>query len=300
MPSKRVPRKPVGRIRPLIHPAYARPETLEEALSFLKRHGADTRPLAGGTDVMVDLRSGKLEIPYLLDISRLPDLQGISLTPEGLSIGAGVTISEIYRSPLVVQHAPSLIKACAFFGSPQIRNVATMGGNVGNASPSADTAPPLLVHGAKGVLASEEGERTVPVEDLFAGPYRNNMESHELLLRFILEPAGNRFTDFQKIGRRKSLAISRMSMAVLADCKEDGTLHSARLALGSGTPTPMRMGPVESFFTGKRPDRPTLEAGARMMAQEMIRITGRRPSTVYKEKAVQGLFLRMLAPLLEN
>ena len=87
MPSKKVPRRPAGRVRPLIQPAYARPETLGEALHFLKHHGADTRPLAGGTDVMVDLRSGKLEIPYLLDISRLPDLQGIFLTPEGLSIG---------------------------------------------------------------------------------------------------------------------------------------------------------------------------------------------------------------------
>ncbi len=284
----------------MIQPAYAIPENLEEALLFLKRHGADTRPLAGGTDVMVDLRSGKLEIPYLLDISRLRDLRGICLTREGLSIGAGTTISEIYASPLVAKHAPALIKSCAFFGSPQIRNVATIGGNVGNASPSADTAPPLLVHGAKAVLASDEGERTVAVEDLFAGPYRNNIKNHELLLRFFLEPVADRVTDFQKIGRRKALAISRMSMALLAAVDQNGTFDVVRLALGSGTPTPMRVGAVESFLTGKRPDRQTLEAGAHVMAQEMIRITGRRPSTEYKEKAVQGLFLRMLAPLLEN
>jgi CO/xanthine dehydrogenase FAD-binding subunit len=284
----------------LTHPAYARPETLDEALFFMKNHGADACPLAGGTDVMVDLRSGKLKIPYLLDISRLPDLQGIALTEEGLSIGAGVTISEIYTSPLVAEHAPSLIKSCAFFGSPQIRNVATMGGNVGNASPSADTAPPLLVHGARAVLACENGERIVPVEDLFMGPYRSGIRPHELLLRFILEPAGTGFSNFQKIGRRKSLAISRMSMAALAAHKRDGTFGSIRLALGSGTPTPMRMGAVESFLLGKRPDPQTLEAGARLMAAEMIRITGIRPSTVYKEKAVQGLFLRVLGSLAES
>jgi CO/xanthine dehydrogenase FAD-binding subunit len=281
----------------LTHPAYARPETLDEALLFLKNYGADMCPLAGGTDVMVDLRSGKLETPYLLDISCLPDLQGIAVSEEGLSIGAGVTISEIYASPLVAEHAPSLIKSCAFFGSPQIRNVATMGGNVGNASPSADTAPPLLVHGAKAILASESGKRTLAVEDLFVGPYRSGIRPHELLLRFILEPAGAGFSDFQKIGRRKSLAISRMSMAVLADREKDGTFGSIRLALGSGTPTPMRMGRVESFLLGKRPDPQTLEAGARLMAEGMIRVTGIRPSTVYKEKAVQGLFLRMLGSL---
>ena len=284
----------------MTHPAYAEPETLDEALLFLKNYGADMCPLAGGTDVMVDLRSGKLETPYLLDISCLPDLQGIAVSEEGLSIGAGVTISEIYASPLVAEHAPSLIKSCAFFGSPQIRNVATMGGNVGNASPSADTAPSLLVHGARAILASESGKRTVAVEDLFVGPYRSGIRPHELLLRFILEPARTGFSDFQKIGRRKSLAISRMSMAVLADLEKNGTFRFVRLALGSGTPTPMRMGRVESFLVGKRPDPQTLEAGARRMAEEMIRVTGIRPSTVYKEKAVQGLFLRMLGSLLES
>jgi len=284
----------------LTHPAYARPETLDEALLFLKNHGTDTCPLAGGTDVMVDMRSGKLETPYLLDISRLADLQGIAMSEEGFSIGAGVTINEIYASHLIAEFAPSLIKSCAFFGSPQIRNVATIGGNVGNASPSADTVPPLLVHGGKAMLASESGTRTVAVEDLFVGPYRNSIRSDELLLRFILKPVGTGFSDFQKIGRRKALAVSRMSMAILADREKDGTFGSIRLALGSATPTPMRMGAVESFLVGKQPDRKTLEDGARIMAEEMVRITGRRPSTVYKEKAVQGLFLRMLVPLLEK
>ncbi len=281
----------------MTQPAYAIPQTLDEAILFLKRYGAQTRPLAGGTDVMVDLRSGKLKAPYLLDISRLSDLQGIELTEEGFSIGAGVTISEIYNSPLVAEHAPSLIKSGAFFGSPQIRNVATLGGNVGNASPSADMAPPLLVHGAKAVLAGESGERTVAVEDLFVGPYRSGIRSDELLLRFILEPARGRFSDFQKIGRRKALAISRMSMAFLAETGKDGTLGSLRLALGSGTPTPMRMRAVESFLAGKSLDLKTLEAGGRLMAEEMVRITGRRPSTDYKEMAVQGLFIRMFTPL---
>jgi CO/xanthine dehydrogenase FAD-binding subunit len=284
----------------MVDPTYRRPETLDEALLFLKRHGADTCPLAGGTDVMVDLRSGKLKTSYLLDISRLPELQGIALSEEGLSIGAGVTISEIYASALVAEHAPSMLKACAFFGSLQIRNVATIGGNVGNASPSADTAPSLLVHGTKAVLAGFSGKRTVGVEDLFEGPYRSGIRPDELMLRFILAPARGRFSDFQKIGRRKALAISRMSMAILAEQAKDETFRFIRLALGSATPTPMRVKAVESFLVGKRPDLQTLEWGAQLMAEEMIRITGRRPSTVYKEKAVQGLFLRMLYPLLEN
>lgn len=281
-------------------PAYARPESLEEALLFLRDHGANTRPLAGGTDVMVDLRSGKLKTPYLLDISRLVAFQGIGLREKCLSIGAGVTISEIHASPLVAEYAPSLVRACATFGSRQIRNVATIGGNVGNASPSADTAPPLLVHEAQAVLAGINGERTVPVEELFVRPYQSGVKPDELILRFLLKPAQGMFSDFQKIGRRKALAIARMSMAVLAAREKNGTIRSLRLALGSSTPIPMRMGAVESFLVGKQPDRKTLEEGARLLAGEMIHITGRRPSTVYKEKAVQGLFLRMLAPMLKG
>ena len=279
---------------------YATPETLEEALLFLRDHGAHTRPLAGGTDVMVDLRSGKINPPYLLDISRLGVLQGIDLSGEYLSIGAGVTINEIGASPLVAAYAPALVRACATFGSRQIRNMATIGGNVGNASPSADTAPPLLVHEARAVLAGINGERIVPVEALFSGPYQSGIKSDELMLRFLLKPAGGMFCDFQKIGRRKALAIARMSMAVLADQAKDGTLHFVRLALGSATPTPMRMGAVESFLAGKLPNRKTLAEGARLLAEEMVRITGRRPSTDYKEKAVGGLFLRMLTPMLNG
>ncbi len=281
-------------------PVYARPETLKEALLFLRDHGADAPPLAGGTDVMVDMRSGKLQPPYLLDISRLGELQGIDLREEYLSIGAGVTISEIYASPLVTEYAPALVRACATFGSRQIRNVATMGGNVGNASPSADTAPPLLVHEARAVLAGVNGERTVPVEALFVGPYQSGIKPDELMLRFILTPLPDRFSDFQKIGRRKALAIARMSMAVSAAREKNGAIHSLRLALGSSTPTPMRMGIAESFLEGKQPNRKTLEEGARLVAEEMIRVTGRRPSSVYKEKAVQGLFLRMLAPMMDG
>lgn len=288
-------------------PAYARPETLDEALVFLKTHGAHTSPLAGGTDVMVDLRSGELNTSYLLDISRLRDLQGIALTEEGLVIGAGATISEIYASSLIAEHAPSLIGSCASFGSPQIRNAATIGGNVGNASPSADTAPSLLVHDARALLASDGGERTVSVADLFEGPYKSGIRPDELLIRFILLPTEGGFTDFQKIGRRKALTISRMSMAVLAGPKvERGaklgaaeTFGTVRLALGSATPVPMRMTAVESFLSGKPVDQRIIEEGARLLAKEMVRISGRRPSTVYKEKAVQGLFLRILEPFLE-
>ena len=279
---------------------YVRPENLYEALEFLKERGRETSVVAGGTDVMVDLRSGALQARYLLDVSRLSELKGIKSEGDELRVGAGVTLSEIYDSKTLSRLAPALQKAAFIFASKQIRNVATIGGNVGNASPSADTLPPLIIHEAKAVLRNINGERVVPIEDLSTGPYKSALSENELIIRFILRPVEGMFTDFQKIARRKELAIARISMAVLADKDETGRISFVRLALGSSTPTPRRMQTVEDFLMGKQPNEALLWEAGQIMTERMIEISGRRPSTDYKEKAVQGLFVRMLYPLVEN
>ena len=277
--------------------AYVRPDKLDETLEFLKKHGDKTTMVAGGTDIMVDLRSGALQTSYLLDVSRLSELKGIAIHEDELWVGAGVTLSEIFSSEILARFAPALQKAAFTFGSKQIRNTATIGGNVVNASPSADTIPPLIIHEARVVLVSSNGERTVPVEAMSTGPYKSSIRPDEVIARFILKPAEGVFSDFQKIARRKALAISRMSMAVMAEKDETGKIIFIRLALGSSTPTPRRMEDVEAFVLGKRPDRTLLWEAGQVMAEKMIEITGRRPSTVYKEKAAQGLFMQMLYPL---
>ena len=277
--------------------AYVRPDKLDETLEFLKKHGDKTTMVAGGTDIMVDLRSGALQTSYLLDVSRLSELKGIAIHEDELWVGAGVTLSEIFSSEILARFAPALQKAAFTFGSKQIRNTATIGGNVVNASPSADTIPPLIIHEARVVLLSSNGERTVPVEAMSTGPYKSSIRPDEVIARFILKPAEGVFSDFQKIARRKALAISRMSMAVMAEKDETGTIIFIRIALGSSTPTPRRMEDVEAFVLGKRPDRTLLWEAGQVMAEKMIEITGRRPSTVYKEKAAQGLFMQMLYPL---
>lgn len=277
--------------------AYLRPEKLDETLEFLEEHGGETAVVAGGTDVMVDLRSGALKPGYLLDVSRLSELKGIAIHGDELWVGAGVTLSEIYSSETLTRFAPALQKAAFTFGSKQIRNTATIAGNVVNASPSADTMPPLIIHEARVVLVSSNGERTVPVEAMSTGPYKSSIRPDEVITRFILKPAEGVFADFQKIARRKALAISRMSMAVLAEKDKTGKIEFIRLALGSSTPTPRRMEDVEAFLSGKRPDRALLWEAGQVLAEKMVEITGRRPSTVYKGKAAQGLFMRMLYPL---
>lgn len=279
---------------------YFRPKNLPDALEFLGDHGNETTIVAGGTDVMVNLRSGELKPKYLMDVSRLSELKRIEMNDDRLRVGAGVTISDIQISPVLRRFAPAIEKACCRFASRQIRNIATIGGNVAHCSPCGDMVPPLIIHEAKVVLKSSDRERSIPILDIAAGPYRSTMEPEEMIIRFELKPQEKVFSDFQKIGRRKELAISRASMAVMAKKALNGRVTFMRLAMGSCTPTPQRLTDVENFLIGKVPNEAFLWEAGQMVAKKMIGISGVRSSTVYKERAVQGLFMRILFPLVKH
>lgn len=278
--------------------AYLRPTTLSQALDFLAENKADTTLIAGGTDVVVDIRSGEIAPRYLLDVSRLDELKGIRLENGELFIGAGVTLTEIYKSDILREYAPAMQKCSTNFASTQIRNVATIGGNVAHCSPCGDTVPPLVIHEAQAVIAGPSGEKRIPIEEVATGPYRCILQRDEIITSFILKPNKAGFADFQKIGRRKELAISRLSMAVMMDKDSENRISFMRLCLGACTPTPHRMEAVEEFMTGKTPTCELLFTGGKLLAEKMIEITGRRSSILYKEPAVQGLFVRMLYPVI--
>ncbi|MCP4689549.1 MAG: hypothetical protein GY859_15965 [Desulfobacterales bacterium] len=277
---------------------YTRPDSLEEALEFLHEHGGETTILAGGTDVTADLKSGEIREKNLLDVSRLKALQGVGITGEGLRVGAGVTLSEIYTSQTIGRHAPALQKCAFTFGSRQIRNVATIGGNAARCSPCGDTAPPLLIHEARAVLASKTGRREVPVEEIASGPYTRALPADELIVRFILKPAADMdHADFRKIGRRKALSIARINMAVMLRKGPGGRVERLRFSMGACTPTPRRFRVVEEHLTGQPLTEARIwEAGERLTDQ-MLRVADGRPSADYKAPAIQGLLLKMLHPM---
>jgi CO/xanthine dehydrogenase FAD-binding subunit len=280
---------------------YIRPAELTEALAFLNDHGPDTTILAGGTDVMIDMRSGELQTKFLLDVSRLPELKKIEITDEELSIGAGVTMSEIQNSARIDRYAPALRKAADKFASRQVRNIATIGGNVAHCSPCGDTIPPLIIHAAGAVVVTPHSRRIVPVEEMAGGPYHCTLSPDEIITHFILTPKPDKvqFSDFQKIGRRKELAISRMSMAVMAQLERDKSVSFIRFALGACTPTPHHFQHIESFLLGKIPNEQLLWEAGRLLAEQMLEITGRRASAIYKEPAIQGLFMRLMHPMVQ-
>jgi CO/xanthine dehydrogenase FAD-binding subunit len=280
---------------------YIKATNLDDALDFLNTNGAETKILAGGTDIMVDMRSGALKTRFLLDVSRLTDLKKIEIRDGQLSIGAAVTISELLASDIIADMAPALKKAAEKFGSRQIRNVATIGGNVAHCSPCGDTIPPLLIHDARAVVLTSEGQRHVTIEEMASGPYHCSLHPNEIISHFVLKPRPQEvtFADFQKIGRRQELAIARMSMAAMAYQDGDGAIAFMRFALGSCTPTPHRFREVEEFMTGKVPAENIIWEAGRLLADKMLSITGRRPSAVYKEPAIQGLFIRLMHPLMQ-
>ena len=280
---------------------YIRPQDLGEALDFIKKQAPDTTILAGGTDVMIDMRSGTMQSKYLLDISRLPAMREIEVRENELTIGASVTISELNASDTIGRHAPALQKAADRFAGRQVRNIATIGGNVAHCSPCGDTIPPLLIHDAVAVVVSPAGQRNVPIEEMAGGPYHCTLRPDEIITHFILEPKPEEveFSDFQKIGRRKELTISRMSMAAMAGQASDKSISFIRFALGSCTPSPHRFREIEEMLLGNVPEEILLCEAGHVLAERMIEITGRRLSAVYKEPAIQGLFVRLMCPLIQ-
>ena len=278
--------------------AYVRPRSLQEALDFLARHGAETSLLAGGTDLMIAVRSGELTTRFVMDVSRLDELRTIEKTNGLLAVGAAATFTEIADNPEVNRWAPVLARAARCVGSAQIRNVGTLGGNVANASPAADSVPPLVVHAARTDVRSASSERTLLVQEFITAAYRTNRRPTELIVRFLLEPLEPGFQwSFQRIARRRALSVARANASVLGKVNSDGSIGDVKLSVGSITPQPCRMTAAEEHLKGKVPDLTLIREAAGKVSQEMIRRSGPRPSHEYKRQAVEGLVIKALSEI---
>jgi len=279
---------------------YKTPKTLQEACQLLWEACGKAKVIAGGTDLVIGLRNGDQNPQLLMDITNLKELRGIEESDGTLSIGAAVSHSEIASSPLVRQYGNVLSNAASEIGSPQIRNLGTIGGNIVNASPAADTLPPLLVLDATGKVASQEGEREVPVAQLIKGPYETTLQPHEILVRITFKKLPKNMKGcFVRLARREAMAIARMSVALLIQMQE-GQVKDIRIAPGAVLPTPQRLEEVEEFLKGRFPDGELLRVASRKVSETMIRRSGIRPSTSYKAPVVEALFVRAMKMALEE
>ena len=275
---------------------YFRPDTLEQALVLMKEHSGRIKPLAGGTDLMVHLREhgGQFEnVDAILDVTALPELQGIRQEGEELRIGAAVTHTEVSTSELLREYAPALSQASNSVGALQIRNMGTIGGNICNGSLAADTLSSLLVLSAVLELASIDGVRHMEIADLYLGRGKLDIRPYELLVSITIPVLRGYSFSFIKLGRRKALAISRMNVAVAAHVSQ-GVVSDVRIAPGCVFSKPERAKKAEELLLGRIPTPELMEEAGRAVSEQMIERTGIRWSTEYKQPVIEALTRRAL------
>jgi xanthine dehydrogenase iron-sulfur cluster and FAD-binding subunit A len=281
---------------------YIAARTIAEACGVLAEHGAEARVLAGGTDLLIELRRGSRKAPrVVLDISGVGELAGIADSDGTITVGPLTTHADLARSGAVQQCAPLLAAAAAAIGSPQIRARGTVGGNIMNAAACADTVPPLIALGATVTLQSHAGRRELPLAELFVKPYETKGRPDELLtsVRFPKLGPGAR-SAFIKLGRRNALAISRLSAAAILDFGADGRIIEARIVPGAAFPTWQRVAAAEQMLVGEKPSAKLFAAAGQKVSEEMIKATGRRWSTEYKEPVIAVLARRALEECVAN
>ena len=270
--------------------AYARPRELDEALGLLSGT-PDARPLLGGTDLIVGLRKGKLRPSLVVDLKEIDELQPrITERDDALRISAGTVMTQVIADGRIRRHFPALVEAALTVGSIQIRNRATLAGNLCNASPAADTAPPLLVYGARVEIAGTAGRRTVDVADFFVGPGQTSLVPGELIIAVELplpgEPTGSAF---ERLTRRRGVDLATISVA--CHVSADG---ATRFAFGAAAPRPLVVAD-ESGALARANGRAEEEGALRTLTAATSPISNVRASREYREAMLVVLSRRALA-----
>ncbi len=269
---------------------FFKPRDLGEAVSLLAQAGDKARVLAGGTDLLVAMRDKGVRPGALVAIGELEELRGApSVQQNRLSIGAATTLHEIERSATIHAACPVLAHAVSTIGSVQVRNRGTLGGNLANASPSADSAPALLTLNAEMELFSRTGTRVVPADSFFTGPGKTVMAQGEILRRVLIPvPQPNTSTVYLKFGPRRAMDIAVVGVAVSLMLEGDGMCRAARVALGAVAPVPMRARRAEQALVGQIDDA-CIEQAAAEAAAEAKPIGDVRASAAYRTHLVRVL-----------
>lgn len=275
-----------------VEPPVVSPATLSEALALMA--AGKYRPLAGGTDLMVQLEADVAEPPAaVLDLSRLGELRGVNTDGYDVSIGALTTFTELRQSPVISARLPALAEAAATIGAAQIQNRGTIGGNACNASPAGDSLPLLLAVDAVLDLGSADGDRSVAAREFWTGYRQTALRDDELLLRIRFPVERARHTRFRKVGTRAAQAISKVVMA-LSYRDDDGTWRDVRLALGSVAATTIRATATEAVLEGSRPGESVADEAAVTLAGEIAPIDDVRSTADYRRSVSSRVLHRLL------
>lgn len=271
---------------------YLCPANLEEVYSLLRDDRV--RPLAGATDLIPRMRRMKLPIDTLVDISHLEELKGIRVGAEGVDIGALCTHSGLITSELLLEKAVSLVEAASSIGCEQTRNRGTLGGNIANASPAADTVPPMLTFDAVIKIGSPSGGRSMALDTFLTGPGTTALKKGELIERVIFRPLSGYGLAFLKLGKRNGMSIAIASVATAIAVDEKGVITDARIAMGSVAPTAMRCRSAEKLLIGKKTDEEVFQKAGEAAANEISPIDDVRASAAYRRMTASALVVKAL------
>jgi CO/xanthine dehydrogenase FAD-binding subunit len=272
-------------------PGYemATPGSLSKTLEFLARDPAAWKPFAGGTDLMVLLEAGKLPHRKFLNIWDLAELRGIEVTPEHVTLGGLTTYSEVRRNELLAREFPLLCRAAAETGSIATQNRGTLGGNIANASPAADSPPALLVYGAELELVSANGARWLPYQGFWTGYKQIDLRKDELIRAIRIPRLQNVWSHFyRKVGTRRAQAISKVCFAGAART-EAGRIADVRIALGSVAPMVLRASKTEQILRGEKPSPAMVQQSRETLAREIAPIDDMRSTARYRLRVAQNL-----------
>jgi xanthine dehydrogenase FAD-binding subunit len=288
----------------LICDEYLIPASLDEAFDAMARNRGRYRIIAGATDTLPwarEGRAGDVEVPVLIDVAKIPELNERRVDGARARLGAAVPIQRFLDDPALVKALPVMPLCAIWFADDQIRESATIGGNVVNASPAADTTPPLIAHGARVRLAAKRNgsvlRREMAIEEFLQGPGKTALESDELLVGLDCEALPGYGASFEKVGHRRSLVISVVCLAALV--KMDASLQhieDVRLAIGGIGPVPQRLAKVESFLRGGALTADRLEQAAEMP----VALVASRSRQDYRREVVKGFMLRALMTAVRN
>ena len=273
---------------------YAVPTTIEEAIGLLADSSGSARPLAGGTDLLVQLRCDLCDADVLVDIKRIPELNRLSFDPaEGLTVGAAVSCARLCEHPDVRKAYPGLVDAASIIGGTAIQGRATLGGNLCNAAPSGDSIPAMMVLGATCTVAGQGGIRTVPVETFCTGPSETVLGTGELLVAIHFPaPTLNSGARYLRFTPRREMDIAVVGAGVWVALSEDhARITDARVALAAVAPTPVGAAAAGASLIGKRPAEEAFAEAARM-AQEVARPITDVRGTAAQRRHLTGVLVK--------
>lgn len=280
---------------------YEKADTIQGAIECLRKNPR-ARLLAGGTDVLIRLREGKTAFEHLVDIHDVEEIKGITRDPSGrIRIGAGATFTEIMESEIILNHIPVLAVAVETIGGPQIRNMATIGGNICNGVPSADSASSLFVLNAELTVMGGEGEKRMHISDFYLGPGKVNLAQDEVLTGFMVSPENytGYHGHFIKYAMRDAMDIATIGCAALLELHQ-GVVNDLRLCFGVAGPVPLRCKTVEKKVLGRKPDRKLIDDVKHTVMTDLKPRDSWRASRDFRVQIIRELAGRVVTKTIEN